>query len=164
MQDFEFTVENGKLWMLQTRNGKRTAQAAVRIALDMVKEELITKEEALLRVEPSQLDQLLHKRIDPNAHVDVLVRGIAASPGAAVGKAIFDTNKAADIGRLGESVILVRRETAPEDIHGMIASQGVLTQRGGKTCHAAVVARGMGKPAVVGAESLIILDNKAKSW
>ena len=111
MQDFEFTVENGKLWMLQTRNGKRTAQAAVRIALDMVDEGLISKEEAVLRVEPSQLDQLLHKRIDPNAHVDVLVRGITASPGAAVGKAIFDTKKAAELGRLGESVILVRRAT-----------------------------------------------------
>ncbi|HZW56159.1 MAG TPA: pyruvate, phosphate dikinase [Nitrososphaerales archaeon] len=163
MQDFEFTVENGKLWMLQTRTGKRTAQSAVKIALDMVKEGLISKEDATLRVDPLQLDQLLHKHIDPNAHVDVLVKGIAASPGAAVGKAIFDTNKAAELGKLGESVILVRRETAPEDIHGMIASQGVLTQRGGKTCHAAVVARGMGKPAVVGAESLVILDNHAKS-
>ncbi|MDG6923366.1 MAG: pyruvate, phosphate dikinase, partial [Nitrososphaerota archaeon] len=142
MQDFEFTVENGKLWMLQTRTGKRTAQAAVRIALDLVNEGLIAEEEAVMRVEPTQLDQLLHKHIDPKAHVDVLVKGIAASPGAAVGKAIFNTNKAAELGKLGESVILVRRETAPEDIHGMIASQGVLTQRGGKTCHAAVVARG----------------------
>jgi pyruvate, orthophosphate dikinase len=158
MQDFEFTVENGKLWMLQTRTGKRTAQAAVRIALDFVSDRVITDEEAVMRVEPAQLDQLLHKHIDPDAHVDVLVRGIAASPGAAVGKAIFDTNRAAELGKLGESVILVRRETAPEDIHGMIASQGVLTQRGGKTCHAAVVARGMGKPAVVGAETLVIFD------
>ena len=146
--------------MLQTRTGKRTAQAAVKIALDLVKEGIISDEEAVMRVEPTQLDQLLHKHIDPEAHVDVLVRGIAASPGAAVGKAIFNTNKAAELGKLGESVILVRRETAPEDIHGMIASQGVLTQRGGKTCHAAVVARGMGKPAVVGAETLLISENK----
>ena len=115
-----------------------------------------------MRVEPTQLDQLLHKHIDPEAHVDVLVRGIAASPGAAVGKATFNTNKAAELGKLGESVILVRRETAPEDIHGMIASQGVLTQRGGKTCHAAVVARGMGKPAVVGAETLLITEKEAR--
>ncbi len=163
MQDFEFTVENGKLWMLQTRTGKRTAQAAVKIALDFVSDRMITEEEAIMRVEPAQLDQVLHKHIDPEAHIDVLVRGIAASPGAAVGKAVFDTNKAAELGKLGESVILVRRETAPEDIHGMIASQGVLTQRGGKTCHAAVVARGMGKPAVVGAESLVILENRAQA-
>ena len=163
MQDFEFTVENGKLWMLQTRTGKRTAQAAVKIALDLMREGTITRDEAVMRVEPTQLDQLLHKHIDPQAKVDVLVRGIAASPGAAVGKAIFDTNRAAELGKSGQSVILIRRETAPEDIHGMIASQGVLTQRGGKTCHAAVVARGMGKPAVVGAESLQIIDGQARS-
>ncbi|HYB05016.1 MAG TPA: pyruvate, phosphate dikinase, partial [Nitrososphaerales archaeon] len=163
MQDFEFTVENGKLWMLQTRTGKRTAQAAVKIALDFVSDRMISDEEAVMRVEPAQLDQLLHKHIDPEAHMDVLVRGIAASPGAAIGKAVFDTNRAAELGKLGESVILVRRETAPEDIHGMILSQGVLTQRGGKTCHAAVVARGMGKPAVVGAETLVILDNHAQA-
>ena len=163
MQDFEYTVENGKLWMLQTRNAKRTAQAAVKVALDMVKEGLISEEEATLRVEPSQLDQLLHKHIDPSAKMHVLVKGIAASPGAAVGKAVFDSNRAAELGRSGEQIILVRRETAPEDIHGMVASQGVLTQRGGKTCHAAVVARGMGKPAVVGAEELQILDGYAKS-
>lgn len=162
MQDFEFTVENGKLWMLQTRTGKRTAQAAIKIALDLVNEGLISEEESIMRVEPTQLDQLLHKHINPEARVDVLVRGIAASPGAAVGKAVFDSNKAADLGKLGESVILLRRETAPEDIHGMIASQGVLTQRGGKTCHAAVVARGMGKPAVVGAETLLISEKNAK--
>jgi pyruvate,orthophosphate dikinase len=162
MQDFEFTVENGKLWMLQTRTGKRTAQAAVEIAMDMVNEGLISKEKAILRVEPSQLDQLLHKHIDPAAKVTPLVRGIAASPGAAIGKAVFDTNRAAALGKKGEKVILIRRETAPEDIHGMIASEGVLTQRGGKTCHAAVVARGMGKPAVVGAEQLLILDDCAK--
>ena len=163
VQDFEFTVENGKLWMLQTRTAKRTAQAAVRIALDLVSEGAISEQEAVMRVEPTQLDQLLHKHIDPEAHVDVLVKGIAASPGAAVGKAIFDTGKAAELGKLGESVILVRRETAPEDIHGMIASQGVLTQRGGKTCHAAVVARGMGKPAVVGAETLLVQDSVARA-
>jgi pyruvate, orthophosphate dikinase len=163
MQDFEFTVENGKLWMLQTRTGKRTAQAAVKIALDFASDRMISDEEAVMRVEPAQLDQLLHKHIDPEAHMDVLVRGIAASPGAAIGKAVFDTNRAAELGKLGESVILVRRETAPEDIHGMILSQGVLTQRGGKTCHAAVVARGMGKPAVVGAETLVIFDNHAQA-
>jgi pyruvate,orthophosphate dikinase len=162
MQDFEFTVENGKLWMLQTRTGKRTAQAAVRIAMDLVRDNVITKEEALLRVEPSQLDQLLHKHIDPSAKVNPVVKGIAASPGAAVGKAVFDTNRAAELGKKGEKVILIRRETAPEDIHGMIASEGVLTQRGGKTCHAAVVARGMGKPAVVGAEQLVIMEDRAK--
>ncbi|MCL5068626.1 MAG: PEP-utilizing enzyme, partial [Thaumarchaeota archaeon] len=163
MQDFEFTVENGKLWMLQTRTGKRTAQAAVKIALDLMREGALSSEEVVMRVEPTQLDQLLHKHIDPQAKVEVLVRGIAASPGAAVGKAVFDTNKAAELGKAGQSVILIRRETAPEDIHGMIASQGVLTQRGGKTCHAAVVARGMGKPAVVGAESLQIINGQARS-
>jgi pyruvate,orthophosphate dikinase len=162
MQDFEFTVENGKLWMLQTRTGKRTAQAAVRIAIDLVKDGIISEQEAILRVEPAQLDQLLHKHIDPSAKVTPLVRGIAASPGAAIGKATFDTNRAAELGKKGEKVILVRRETAPEDIHGMIASEGVLTQRGGKTCHAAVVARGMGKPAVVGAEQLLIMEEQAK--
>ena len=162
MQDFEFTVENGKLWMLQTRTGKRTAQAAIKIAIDLVNDGLISEEEAILRVEPSQLDQLLHKHIDPAAKVNPVVRGIAASPGAAIGKATFDTNRAADLGKKGEKVILVRRETAPEDIHGMIASEGVLTQRGGKTCHAAVIARGMGKPAVVGAEQLLIMDGHAK--
>ena len=163
MQDFEFTVENGKLWMLQTRTGKRTAQAAVKIALDLLREGIISTEELVMRVEPTQLDQLLHKHIDPQSKVEVLVRGIAASPGAAVGKAVFDTNRAAELGKSGQSVILIRRETAPEDIHGMIASQGVLTQRGGKTCHAAVVARGMGKPAVVGAESLQIVNGEARS-
>lgn len=162
MQDFEFTVENGKLWMLQTRTGKRTAQAAVKIAMDLVASGLITKEQAILRVEPTQLDQILHKHIDPEAKVNPVVRGIAASPGAAIGKAIFETGRAAALGKKGEKVILVRRETAPEDIHGMIVSEGILTQRGGKTCHAAVVARGMGKPAVVGAEQLSILDDCAK--
>ena len=162
MQDFEFTVEDGKLWMLQTRTGKRTAQAAVKIAMDFVTEGKISREDALFRVEPTQLDQLLHKHIDPDAKVNPLVRGIAASPGAAIGKAIFETAKAAELGKKGEKVILVRRETAPEDIHGMIASEGVLTQRGGKTCHAAVVARGMGKPAVVGAEQLVIGENEAR--
>lgn len=162
MQDFEFTVENGKLWMLQTRTGKRTAQAAVKIAMDLVEDGLISNEEAILRVEPSQLDQLLHKHIDPAAKLSPVVKGIAASPGAAIGKAIFDTDRAAEEGKKGEKVILVRRETAPEDIHGMIASEGVLTQRGGKTCHAAVVARGMGKPAVVGAEQLLIFEDEAK--
>lgn len=162
MQDFEFTVENGKLWMLQTRTGKRTAQAAIKIAMDLFNDGLISKEQAILRVEPSQLDQILHKHIDPEAKVISVVRGIAASPGAAIGKAVFDTGRAAELGKKGEKVILVRRETAPEDIHGMIVSEGILTQRGGKTCHAAVVARGMGKPAVVGAELLSILEDQAK--
>lgn len=161
MQDFEYTVENGKLWMLQTRTGKRTAQAAIKIALDMVKAGLISTDEAIMRVEPTQLDQLLHKHIDPSAKVTAVIKGIAASPGAAIGKAVFNTQKAADLGKAGEKVILIRRETAPEDIHGMIASEGILTQRGGKTCHAAVVARGMGKPAVVGAEQISILEDRA---
>ena len=163
MQDFEFTVENGKLWMLQTRTGKRTAQAAIKIAMDLVKDKLISKEQAILRVDPSQLDQMLHKHIDPEAKVNPILRGIAASPGAAIGKAVFDTTRAAELGKKGEKIILVRRETAPEDIHGMIVSEGILTQRGGKTCHAAVVARGMGKPAVVGAEQLSILEDYAKT-
>jgi pyruvate, orthophosphate dikinase len=163
MQDVEFTVENGKLWMLQTRTGKRTASAAVKIAIDFVNAGVIDKETALLRVEPSQLDQILHKHIDPSAKITAAVRGIAASPGAAIGKAVFNTNKAAELGKKGEKIILVRRETAPEDIHGMIASEGILTQRGGKTCHAAVVARGMGKPAVVGAEQLTILEHEARA-
>ena len=163
MQDFEFTVERGKLWMLQTRTGKRTAQAGIMIAMDLVNDGLISKEQAILRVEPSQLDQMLHKHIDPEAKVNPVVRGIAASPGAAIGKAIFDTGRAAELGKKGEKVILVRRETAPEDIQGMIVSEGILTQRGGKTCHAAVVARGMGKPAVVGAEQLSILEDCART-
>jgi pyruvate,orthophosphate dikinase len=155
MQDFEFTVERGKLYMLQTRNGKRTAQAAVKIAVDMVREGLITREEALSRIEPSELNQLLHRRLDPKAKVEPIAKGLNASPGVATGKVIFDTDEAAAIGSR-EKIILVRPETTPEDIKGVIAAQGVLTSRGGMTSHAAVVARGMGKPAVVGCESIKI--------
>ena len=146
MQDFEFTIENGKLYMLQTRTGKRTAQAAVKIAVDMVKEKVITKEEAILRVEPAQLDQLLHPVIDPKAKKKVIAKGLTASPGAAVGKAVFTADDAVDMGK-EENVILVRTETCPDDIHGMDAAAGILTARGGMTSHAAVVARGMGSPA-----------------
>jgi pyruvate,orthophosphate dikinase len=154
VQDMEFTIERGKLFMLQTRSGKRTAEAAVKIAVDMVRERLITKREAVLRVEPGQVDQLLHRRIDPKAKVNVLATGLAASPGAAYGKAVFDADRAEAMAKKGEKVILVRIETNPDDVHGMIAAEGVLTSRGGRTSHAAVVARGMGKPCVAGAESV----------
>ena len=156
MQDVEFTVEQGKLYMLQTRAGKRTTQAAVKIAVDMVEEELIKKDEAVLRVEPGQVEQLLHKQIDPNAKVKVIARGLNASPGAAVGKVVFNSERAKELGNAGEAVILVRPETNPDDVGGIIASRGVLTSRGGMTSHAAVVTRGMGKPAVVGCETLKI--------
>ncbi|HID04888.1 MAG TPA: pyruvate, phosphate dikinase, partial [Aigarchaeota archaeon] len=156
MQDFEFTVERGKLYLLQTRNGKRTAQAAVKIAVDMAKEGLITREEAIMRISPKEITQLLHRRIDPSVKVKPIAKGLNASPGAASGKVIFDTNEAAELGAKGEKVILVRPETTPDDIKGMIAAQGVLTSRGGMTSHAAVVARGMGKPAVVGCEEIKI--------
>ena len=154
VQDMEFTIERGTLYMLQTRSGKRTAEAAVKIAVDMVRERLITKREAVLRVEPGQVDQLLHRRIDPKAKIHVLATGLAASPGAAYGKAVFDADRAEDLAKKGEKVILVRIETNPDDVHGMIAAEGVLTSRGGRTSHAAVVARGMGKPCVAGAESV----------
>jgi pyruvate,orthophosphate dikinase len=154
VQDMEFTIERGTLYMLQTRSGKRTAEAAVKIAVDMVRERLITKREAVLRVEPGQVDQLLHRRIDPKAKVNVLATGLAASPGAAYGKAVFDADRAEEMAKKGEKVILVRIETNPDDVHGMIAAEGVLTSRGGRTSHAAVVARGMGKPCVAGAESV----------
>jgi pyruvate,orthophosphate dikinase len=150
VQDFEFTVQDGKLYLLQTRNGKRTAAAGVRIAVDMVKEKLITAEEAVLRVAPESLDQLLHPRLDPKQLPAPLTRGLAASPGAAVGRVVFDADTAAERGK-AEKVILVRNETVPDDIHGMDASQGILTATGGQTSHAAVVARGMGKPCVAGA-------------
>ena len=156
MQDVEFTVEQGKLYMLQTRPGKRTAQAAVKIAVEMVGEGLISKEEAVLRVEPGQVEKLLHKQIDPDAKVNVIAKGLNASPGAAVGKAIFDSDRAKVLGNAGEAVILVRSETNPDDVGGIIASLGVLTSRGGMTSHAAVVTRGLGKPAVVGCEALEI--------
>jgi pyruvate, orthophosphate dikinase len=156
MCDIEFTIEKGKLWMLQTRVGKRTGGAAVKMAVDMVNENLIKRDEAVTRVEPEQLDQLLHPQFDPRADLEVLAKGLNASPGAAVGKAVFDADTAAEMGEKGEAVILVRRETNPDDLHGMIASKGILTSHGGKTSHAAVVARGMGKPAVCGADALKI--------
>ena len=156
VQDMEFTIERGKLFMLQTRTGKRTAEAAVKIAVDMVGERLIARAEAVQRVEPAQVDQLLHTRIDPAARVEVLGIGLAASPGAATGKAVFDADRAEEMARAGEKVIMVRIETNPDDVHGMIAAQGVLTSRGGRTSHAAVVARGMGKPCVAGAESVLV--------
>jgi len=154
VQDLEFTIEKKKLWMLQTRSAKRTAAAAVKIAVDMVAEKLISEDEAIQRVEPTQVDQLLHPRIDPKAKPKIIARGLDASPGAASGKAVFDADRAEARGKKGEAVILVRIETNPDDVHGMIAAKGVLTARGGKTSHAAVVARGMGKPCVAGAESL----------
>ncbi len=156
MQDIEFTVERGKLWMLQTRSGKRTAKAALKIAVDMVANGLITEEEAVARVDPMALDQLLHPTLDPNAIRDVLTRGLPASPGAAAGVIVFDADTAERRKEMGENVILVRTETSPEDIHGMHAAQGILTARGGMTSHAAVVARGMGRPCVSGAGALII--------
>jgi pyruvate,orthophosphate dikinase len=162
MQDIEFTVERGKLFMLQTRSGKRTAKAALRIAVDMAEEGLIDQEEAVLRVDPQALDQLLHPTLDPSAERRVIARGLPASPGAASGSAVFDADSAEKRAGLGEKVILVRIETSPEDIHGMHAAQGILTARGGMTSHAAVVARGMGRPCVSGAGSISI-DYKARS-
>ena len=161
MQDIEFTVEQAKLWILQTRSGKRTAKAALKIAVDMANEGLITREEAIARVDPAALDQLLHPTLDPDAKRDVLTKGLPASPGAASGKVVFDADAAERAAAAGEAVILVRVETSPEDIHGMHAAKGILTARGGMTSHAAVVARGMGRPCVSGAGSLSI-DNKAK--
>ncbi len=154
MQDLEFTVEQGKLWMLQTRSGKRTAQAALRIAVDLAREKLISKQEAVLRVDPSALDQLLHPTIDPKAERKVIASGLPASPGAASGEIVFSSEEAELLKSQGRKVILVRVETSPEDIHGMHAAEGILTTRGGMTSHAAVVARGMGKPCVSGAGSL----------
>jgi pyruvate, orthophosphate dikinase len=154
MQDMEFTVEQGKLWMLQTRNGKRTAKAALRIAVELANEKLISKEEAVARIEPASLDQLLHPTIDPNAERNVIASGLPASPGAASGEIVFNSDEAAQLKADGKKVILVRVETSPEDIHGMHAAEGILTTRGGMTSHAAVVARGMGKPCVSGAGSL----------
>jgi len=159
VQDFEFTIEEGKLYMLQTRTGKRTARAAVKIAVDMVEEGLITKEEALMRVEPEQINQLLHPIIDPKAKAELIATGLPASPGAAVGRVVFTANDAL-IWSKNDKVILVRTETCPDDIHGMDASVGVLTGRGGLTSHAAVVARGMGKCCVVGCEELRINEKE----
>ncbi len=156
MQDIEFTIEQGKLYILQTRTGKRTAEAAVRIAVDLVSEGFISKTEALLKVDPAQLEQMMHWRIDPNALLDAVARGLPASPGAATGKAIFCADRANELSQEGIDVLLVRPETTPEDIQGIIAARGILTSRGGMTSHAAVVARGMGKPCVCGCEDLKI--------
>jgi pyruvate, orthophosphate dikinase len=162
MQDIEFTVEDGKLYLLQTRSAKRTAAAALKAAVDMVDEGLISREDAVARIDPGQLDQLLHPRIDPDADYEVVAKGLNASPGAASGKIVFDADTAEDRGKDGEAVILVRWETTPDDIHGMIAAQGILTAHGGMTSHAAVVARGMGKPCVAGCEALSV-DAQAKT-
>ena len=162
MQDIEFTVQRGKLWMLQTRTGKRTAQAALKIAVSLVEEGVIDREEAIRRVEPGSLDQLLHPMLDPSAKTTVLARGLPASPGAASGKVVFSADEAESFAARGEAVILVRIETSPEDIHGMHAARGVLTTRGGMTSHAAVVARGMGRPCVAGAGDMRI-DYEART-
>jgi pyruvate, orthophosphate dikinase len=162
MQDIEFTVERGTLWMLQTRSGKRTAKAALKIAVDMANEGLITRDEAILRVDPAALDQMLHPTLDPKAVRDVLTKGLPASPGAASGYIAFDSDTAERRSGNGDAVILVRVETSPEDIHGMHAAKGILTARGGMTSHAAVVARGMGRPCVSGAGGLVI-DAAGKS-
>ncbi len=156
MQDVEFTIERGTLYILQTRRGKRTAAAAVRLAVDMVDEGLINADTAVARVEPRQLDQLLHPTIDPTATLDVIARGLPASPGAAVGRAVFDADRAEERAAAGDTVILVRKETSPDDFHGMVAAAGILTARGGMTSHAAVVARGMGKCCVAGAKELVV--------
>jgi pyruvate,orthophosphate dikinase len=162
MQDIEFTVEDGRLYLLQTRAGKRTAQAALRIAVDMVTEGLISREEAVARVDPAQLDQLLHPMIDPHADFDVAAKGLNASPGAATGRVVLDADTAEERGKAGEDVVLVRWETTPDDIHGMLVARGVVTARGGLTSHAAVVARQMGTPCVAGVEGLAIdLDRRA---
>ncbi len=163
MQDIEFTVEQGRLYMLQTRNGKRTAKAALKVACDMVEEGVISSDEAVQRVEPSSLDQLLHPTIDPAAERDVIAAGLPASPGAATGEIVFDADEAERLAELGKAVILVRVETSPEDIHGMHAARGIITCRGGMTSHAAVVARGMGRPCVSGAGEIHI-DEKARTF
>jgi pyruvate,orthophosphate dikinase len=156
MQDLEFTIERGRLFMLQTRNGKRTAEAALRTAVEMVKERLISRREALMRVEPVQLEQLLHPRLDPNAKKEVLAKGLPASPGAAAGEVVFSADEAVAVAATGRKTILVRIETSPEDIHGMQVAQGILTSRGGTSSHAALVARGMGKCCVAGCGDLAI--------
>ncbi len=159
VQDLEFTIERGQLFMLQTRRGQRSGPAAVRIAVEMVEEGLITEEEAVARIPPNDLNQLLHPTIDPNAQLDFLTVGLPASPGAACGTVVFEADQAEDLGRKGNAVILVRRETSPEDFHGMVASKAILTARGGMTSHAAVVARGMGTPCVAGAQDIDVNDD-----
>src|SRR5919198_4892356 len=162
MQDIEFTVEDNELYLLQTRSAKRTAAAAVKAAGDMVDEGLISREEAIARIDPAQLDQLLHPMLDPTAKWEVAAKGLNASPGAASGKIVLDADRAEQRGKAGESVILVRWETTPDDIHGLIQAKGILTAHGGMTSHAAVVARGMGKPCVAGCDALTI-DLKART-
>ncbi len=163
VQDIEFTIERGKFYLLQTRNAKRNARAAIKIALDMYKEGIITKEEMIMRVEPSQIDQMLHPQVDEKAKKTVIAKGLAASPGAGIGKVVFDPETAVKLASQGEKVILVRPETMADDVHGIAVSQGVLTARGGMTSHAAVVARAMGKPAVVGSEEIVI-DMKMRQF
>lgn len=165
MQDIEFTIERGILYILQTRTGKRTASAAVKIAVDMVNEGLITKEEAIMRIQPQQIEHLMHSRIDPEANVTPIAKGLPASPGAARGSVVFSSDEADEMVKKEDAkVILVRTETTPDDIHGMVAAQGILTSRGGMTSHAAVVARGMGKPAVVGCEAIRIDYNNERFY
>ena len=155
IQDIEFTVQEGKLFMLQTRSGKRSMQAALKIAVDMAEEGLITEEEAVKSINADQLDQLLHPTLDPNAEKTVLAKGLPASPGAASGELVFDADEAVHLKAQGHTVILARVETSPEDVQGMHAALGILTTRGGMTSHAAVVARGMGRPCVVGASAVV---------
>jgi pyruvate,orthophosphate dikinase len=163
VQDFEFTIQDGRLFLLQTRTGQRTGTAAVRIAVEMANEGLITKQEAILRVTPAHVDQCLHPRLDPKAKLDVIARGLAASPGAAVGRAVFDADTAAAWAARKERVVLVRKETTPDDIHGIDAAEGILTATGGYTSHAAVVTRGMGKPCVAGA-GMVKVDEKGRRF
>ena len=156
VQDYEFTIEKGKLFILQTRDGKRTAQAALKIAVDLVNEGIIDQETAVNRIDPIQLNQLLHRRIDPNTNIDPIAKGLPASPGSALGRVVFTADEAEEMGKNGEAVILVRPETTPDDIHGMVEAKGTLTSRGGMTSHAAVVARGMGMPCVAGCNDIVI--------
>src|SRR5260370_461492 len=156
VQDLEFTVERGKLYMLQTRSAKRTGEAAVRIAVDMVTEGLITRKERVASVEPRKLEQLLFPRVDPSARVQALTGGVPASPGAATGQAVFDADTAQEWGKQGKAVILVRVETNPNDVHGMVEAKGILTQTGGTASHAALVARGMRRPCIVGASKALV--------
>ncbi|HEX6104267.1 MAG TPA: pyruvate, phosphate dikinase, partial [Gemmatimonadales bacterium] len=162
VQDMEFTIERGTLYMLQTRRGQRSGHAAVRIACDMVDEGLISEEEAVARIPPNDLNQLLHPTLDPRSQLDLLTTGLPASPGAACGTAVFDADRAEHLGRAGQSVILVRRETSPEDFHGMVMAKAILTARGGMTSHAAVVARGMGKPCVAGAQAIEVDERRQR--
>ena len=162
LQDMEFTIERGVLYMLQTRRGQRSGQAAVQVACSMVDEGLISEEEAVARIPPNDLNQLLHPTIDPTSKLDLLTTGLPASPGAACGTVVFDADRAEKMGRAGQPAILVRRETSPEDFHGMVMAKAILTARGGMTSHAAVVARGMGKPCVAGAQQMVVDEKNAR--